>query len=199
MNVTTSKCSKKARTLSFFLALSLVFTLFIPIFPMQAEAAAPSLYTDLYAGTSTVVEMYDSNPRYYKFVPTATANYTFSSSNSLAYNPAAYLQDANGNNLVFDDDSNGENNFKITYQCTAGKTYYLKVWCQASWVGSFTLTVSPAPYTPPANPAIETTPGTNAYQLFNSGATGSGRYYSSSSNYDDKSYSNGGYDIYAYA
>jgi uncharacterized repeat protein (TIGR02543 family) len=43
---------------------------------------------------------------------------------------------------------------------------------------------------------IDTANGTN-YSLFNSGATGSGRAYNSYSNYDEASYKNGGYDLYA--
>lgn len=52
----------------------------------------------------------------------------------------------------------------------------------------------------PANPGdtvqIDTANGTN-YSLFNSGATGNGKYYSSYSNYNEASYKNGGYDLYA--
>ena len=44
---------------------------------------------------------------------------------------------------------------------------------------------------------IETTPGMNSYSLFNSGSSGSGNRYSSTQNYDDSSYTNGGYDIYS--
>ena len=37
----------------------------------------------------------------------------------------------------------------------------------------------------------------NSYSLFNSGSSGSGNRYSSTQNYDDSSYTNGGYDIYS--
>ncbi len=201
MNNTKMKSRKKTRAASLFLALVLTFSLFTPLFQVKAGAEVPSLYTDLYAGTSVDVEMWDSGHRYFKFVPTVSGQYTFTSSSNGSYDPAMYLLSSSGTSLEFDDNSGGSNNFKITYNCTAGAVYYIETWCQNSWVASFKLNVSAAPGTPPqTNTNHETTPGRNSYALFNSGATSSsGRYYNSSQNPNDKSYTNNGYDIYASA
>ena len=51
------------------------------------------------------------------------------------------------------------------------------------------------PVVPKGSVEIDTANGTN-YSLFNSGSTGAGRKYGSR-NYDDTSYTNGGYDLYA--
>ena len=201
MNTTKSKNSKKTRVASLLLALVLTFSLFTPLFQVKADAAVPSSYDNIYAGASVTVEMWDDGHRYFKFVPTVSGQYTFYSSSNGSYDPAMYLRNSSGSSLKFDDNSGGNNNFKITYNCTAGTVYYIETWCQYTWIGAFKLNISPAPGTPPqTNTNYETTPGRNSYALFNSGATSSsGHYYSSSQNPNDKSYNNNGYDIYASA
>ena len=50
----------------------------------------------------------------------------------------------------------------------------------------------------PSKVDFNTLPGENTYSLFNSGVNGGyGNYYNYSNNYDEKSYTNGGYDIYS--
>jgi len=59
----------------------------------------------------------------YSFTPTESGNYSFYSTGY--YDTYGYLFSDSGETLTSNDDGGDENNFKITYNLTAGKTYYL--------------------------------------------------------------------------
>ena len=59
---------------------------------------------------------------YYKFIPTASGKYTiYSTGNS---DTRAFLYDANGVELAYNDDGGENRNFLLTYSMNAGTTYY---------------------------------------------------------------------------
>ena len=191
--------TKKSRIFSAILAAVMVLTL-LAVIPVTASAAAPTSYTNLSVNTSTSVSLSAGGNKYFRFVPSSSGTYVFSSSGS--YDTVGYLLDANGSQLSYNDDGGTNNNFSISYSLVAGSVYYLQVrFYGSSTSGSFSVKVTggggSSGGTTNTTTPIETTPGTNTYTLFNSGRTGSGQAYSSSSNYNAASLNNGGYDIYA--
>ena len=204
----SNKKDKKSllkRITSFLVVLCMMCGFIVPLSSVTAYAAAPESYTTIMTDSTEAVSITSSgSAKYFKFVPTQSGTYEFYSTNYTA-DPKASLLDASGNTLVTDDDSGSDNNFSFTYACTAGTTYYVKayMWSSSS-TGSYTLNVrtvsvvTPTPTPTPAGSVVEINAagGTN-YPLFNSGATGDKCKYGSTSNYDDASFTNGGYDLYA--
>ena len=173
----------------------------VVIAPADVSAAAPATYTDITVGQTTVTISSSGGAKYFRFVPTVSGSYTFSSSN-YSGDPYGYLLDSNGNTLTSSDDYNNRN-FSITYDLVAGRTYYLKAAMYGSNTGTYTLNLvcNSQVDTPPAEDAVQILEGSNTYALFNSGATTSdGREYSGASggdfNPDSHSFTNNGYDIY---
>ena len=85
-----------------------------------------------------------SNPgsaAYYAFTPTETDTYVFESVNTTG-DTVGYLYDASGNQLTTNDDGGESTNFKISYELTAGTTYYYKAkWYSTSTTGSIKTTL----------------------------------------------------------
>ena len=193
------KSGIKKKIISTMLAFLMVFSLMVPVMTEVVSAAAPSTYTNISTNSTASVSIGSSGgAKYFKFVPSATGTYKFYSTN-YSGDPKCSLLNSSGTELTYDDDDdNGTRNFNFTYNCTAGTTYYIKAYMYSSYTGSYTLNVQTVSAQTPSVPVgnIETTAGTNTYSLFNSGATSSSGY-SSSSNPNDSSYTNSGYDIYA--
>lgn len=106
----------------------------------------PASYTTISAGSSYTANITPAGKvLYYRFTPSSTGIYNFTSTGSL--DSYAYLLDANGNQLTYNDDGGSNYNFLISYNLTSGTTYYLKVKLYSSSVtGSFTVSVaSPTP------------------------------------------------------
>ncbi|MBR6114753.1 MAG: hypothetical protein IKQ10_06155 [Oscillospiraceae bacterium] len=61
---------------------------------------------------------------YFSITPDVTAVYTFRATATSYTDSYGYLYDSKWKQLLYDDDSGGNGNFKITYTLTAGKTYY---------------------------------------------------------------------------
>lgn len=76
------------------------------------------------AGEPLQVVLSDSY-KYYTFVPDKTGTYSFYSASSL--DTYGELRDASGKRIDSDDDSGDKSNFKISYSCTAGTTYYIGI------------------------------------------------------------------------
>lgn len=136
----------------------------------------------------------------FRFVPTTTASYTFTSISSSG-DPHGYLLNSSKSQLVSNDDDGDGLNFQITYNCTAGTTYYLRAAMHSlSATGTYTVSVTQTGASSGTGTSITTALGTTAYTLFNSGCTtSSGRYYTDSSNPAPSTLTNNGYDIYASA
>ncbi len=191
--------------LSFMIAFSMIFGLMLPLASFTASAEAPAYYTSITANSTTTVNItYSGEIQYFKFVPTETGVYTFYSSNQSG-DPYGILMDENGNSLASSDDANG-NNFEIEYECAANTVYYIAAKMYGSNTGSYTLAVD-APLVIPQG-TVQTLSGNHSYALFNSGRkSGSGYSYAGGSswtestrpNYDESSFTNGGYDIYSNA
>ncbi len=206
----TKTTSSLSKILSFLMVLCLMAGVVMPLMSVTASAAAPTSYTTITTNSTASVRITSSGgAKYFKFVPTQSGTYKFYSTN---YNSDPYgaLLNASGTTLKTDDDSGTDYNFSITYDCTANTTYYIKAYLySSSSTGSYTLnvetvsTTGTTPTTPTGSVVNITTSG--AYSLFNSGATSSSGYKSSSardgvdSNPDSHSYSNSGYDIYGRA
>ena len=87
------------------------------------------------SGSITFPARNQSNYRYYAFVPLVSGSITiYSSSSSDTY---GYLFDSNKTELTHNDDSGDGNNFKMTYNVTAGQLYYV-VACAFSSSSSYT-------------------------------------------------------------
>ena len=73
---------------------------------------------------------------FFKITPSVTDTYTLQS--LCDYDTKAWLFDASGAELEYDDDDGDSYNFRITRALTAGTTYYLEVTTyQSSYIGSF--------------------------------------------------------------
>jgi hypothetical protein len=84
----------------------------------------------------------DEAGEYVYFVFTATENGSVTIQSSGSYDTYGHLYDVNGNQLTSDDDSAGNNQFRITYNVVAGQTYYIGARMYGSIVGSYTLVIS---------------------------------------------------------
>ena len=73
-------------------------------------------------GSSTVTVPVPGVRMRYSFVPAASGSYTFRSTGSA--DPCAYLYDASGALLSYDDNSGDQNNFRLTANLTKGRTYF---------------------------------------------------------------------------
>lgn len=100
-----------------------------------------TLNTDSQVTDSTNITI-SSTVGYFKFTPSVTATYVFESTNSSG-DPCAYLYDSSETQLTSNDDSGeGTNtsNFKISYELTAGTTYYYGVkWYSSSTTGTISV------------------------------------------------------------
>lgn len=114
---------KTAKAISLVIVLAMALAIMLPLTSVVSHAAAPSSYTDIEAGDS-IWRSSSSGTVYYRFIPTYTGSYTFYSSGNSG-DPTGSLLNASGSSLVYDDDSAGSRNFSITYNCTAGQTYYI--------------------------------------------------------------------------
>ena len=78
---------------------------------------------------------------YYRFVPKMTAAYYIYSSSGSSNNPYGHLYDADGEVLTINDDDKQEHistgndhDFYMSYNCEAGKVYYINVTRNSSMV-----------------------------------------------------------------
>ena len=96
---------------------------------LTAFAAAPETYTEISLGQTINAELANNNTKvYFKFVPAQSGIYRFYSSssdaNSRTTDPYGGLADANGNDIIGNDDGGNGWNFDFTYTLEANKTYY---------------------------------------------------------------------------
>ena len=75
--------------------------------------------------TVSVVSKGSSTKHYYAFVPLVSGSITIYSGGGLS-DTYGYLYNGNKSQLDYDDDSGDGNNFKITYNVTAGSLYYIR-------------------------------------------------------------------------
>ena len=94
-------------------------------------------------------DYYSSNKPNYarlvKFIPNFTSVYYISSVVPYSFDTYGRLYDANMNSLTSDDDSAGNSQFKLTYRCEAGKTYYIAAGGYSNSSDNRSLAVSIAP------------------------------------------------------
>ena len=191
------KMSFLEKSLSLLLVISMMLGISLPLMSLTtvtASAAAPSTYSDISVGASAYVSFSSGGAKYFRFIPNVSDTYRFYST---GYSDDPYIEflDANGNALATNDDGGDDLNFSLSYECTAGTTYYIKARNCGSDADSYTLNVASVSSAPNSN--LVDVNATNSYSLFNSGRTGDGTYYNSTRNYDETSYTNGGYDLYA--
>ncbi len=147
-------------------------------------------YTDITAnGTATAEITYGGQLAYFRYVAKKNGKITFYSTGSS--DTYGYILDASGDTLRSDDESGDGNNFSISYQVSAGTTYYLAAgFYSSSQTGSFEVCLL-------VDEPLAITGGLQTYTLFNSGRTDAATRYSSSSNPAADTLTNDGYDIYA--
>ena len=96
---------------------------------------------------ATLPVVIDESGEYVYFVFTATESgtYTFVSNKGSGGSTDTYghMYDADGNQIASNDDGNGSSQFKITYTCEEGVTYYFAARLYSSWyTGQFTVTLT---------------------------------------------------------
>ncbi len=94
---------------------------------------------------NTATQVVIANPtarKIFKFIPSTTGFYTFSSSYNSSCDPNVYLYNANYESLSYNDDGEEYSNFKLTYHLMSGKTYYISAGCYGSDFGTYNVTVS---------------------------------------------------------
>ena len=111
----------------------LVLSMVCAWIPMAAGAEGIYELTVNTTTTATIPEGEESVT--YSFTPTETGFYTLTSISN--YDTIGVLQDSNGNQLVYDDDSGEGSNFSLTAMLTAGNTYYYGVAFYSGDSGSF--------------------------------------------------------------
>ena len=92
-----------------------------------ATSSAASLTVStptIYTGSTTATINTAGASAWYKFTPSKTGSYTLTSTGS--GDPKCYLYNSSGSQLAYNDDSDGRN-FSISYDLTAGYTYYYQV------------------------------------------------------------------------
>ncbi len=186
------------RVVSFILVACMLLA-FVPYSAKKShvEAAAPASYTTITSGSSKSVSITSSGQiKYFKFVPTVSGTYKFYSSGG-SIDTYGYLLNSSGSQLASDDDSGTDNHFSISYSLTAGATYYWGAKMYGSGTGSYTVYLQLVSQAVANTSLIQTEAGNKTYTLFNSGRTGSGNKYSSTTNPNPNSTTNNGYDIYA--
>ncbi|MBQ8322819.1 MAG: hypothetical protein IJX91_02515 [Clostridia bacterium] len=145
-------------------------------------------------GTYTV-EIENYGYKYYAFTPEVTATYNIYSS---AYSDTdAYLYDYNQYELDYDDQGGGNGDFRISYELSAGNTYYIKVgYCSGGYSGSFDFTIDRESVAGETfETAIEAVMGTNnvtvsnadgTYYVFRPTASGAYTFTSQANNNDPR-------------
>ena len=79
----------------------------------------------IYTGNTTATISTGGASAWYRFTPSTSASYTFTSTASS--DTVAYLYNSSGTQLAYNDDGGENTNFLISYSLTAGYTYYYKV------------------------------------------------------------------------
>lgn len=187
------------KVVSVLMALCLMCGLLLPYAPVSVDAAAPTSYSTITAGSSAYLSISSSGSvKYFKFVPTQSGTYKFYSSSNGSSDPKGALLNASGSSLVSDDDGGNNRNFSMTYNCVANTTYYIKAYMYGNGTGSYylnvqTISVSAGTQTG----SVVEIDAAGAYPLFNSGATASSGYDRyQETNPAPHTYNNNGYDLY---
>lgn len=101
--------------------------------------STPTIYT----GNTTATISTGGASAWYRFTPSTSASYTFTSTASL--DTVACLCDSSGKQLAYNDDGGDGSNFLITYNFAAGSVYYFEVrFYNSSATGSIPLTLNAA-------------------------------------------------------
>jgi len=102
-----------------------------------ANAAVITVETPTGVSIAAVGQM-----RYFKFTPAATGTYVIASTDNGSVDPYGFLYTPSGTQLAYNDDGNGNLNFKISYMLNAGTEYVIGAIAFSSGIGSYTLTVT---------------------------------------------------------
>lgn len=119
----------------------------------EGEAArAPTLTIEYSSATTVNADTYyggsldKATYKWYRFIPTVSGKYSFTSTGST--NTYGELYEG-ATRLAVNDDSGDGTNFRIVYNLTAGKTYFLKVHGNDYYqTGSFRIIISNDPFHP---------------------------------------------------
>ena len=110
----------------------------------QAQLATASDAVIVGEGTTRVDISVVGERKRLRFTPTESCGYEFYSTADV--DTYATLYDAYGDDLISDDDSGEDNNFRIRYKLTAGETYELEVrYFSDSKTGSFDVYIGRMP------------------------------------------------------
>ena len=103
----------------------------------RANAAAITVDTPTGVGIKATDQM-----RYFKFTPAATGTYIIASTDNGGSNPYGCLYTSGGTQLTYNDDGNGNLNFKISYTLNAGTEYVIGAKMYSTGTGNYTLAVT---------------------------------------------------------
>lgn len=129
------------RILSVLLALVMTLGL-IPFSAFTAFADDTPEATEISVGETLTASVGKGETVYFTFTPDEDGNYLFCSSGE--YDTLCYLRDKDFNDLMRDDDSGEDLNFRIGYAMTSGTKYYFAV-SQYGAACSFGVTLEKAP------------------------------------------------------
>ncbi|MBQ3120760.1 MAG: RICIN domain-containing protein, partial [Peptococcaceae bacterium] len=114
----------------------------------------------IYLDESTALTTgYQNENRYYKFIAPVSGEYMFYSSNASG-NPDIWLYNSSQTLMAYDDNTGGNNNFRLVANLTQGYTYYVAAGHSGTVTGGYTL-----------NLLIAATIPTDVYHLRNEGTS----------------------------
>ncbi len=130
------------KLLSIIMCLAMLSS-FASVLPVNV-GADPAEYPEIKAGeTVTVTIEEDPLIAYLKFVPEEDGAYTvYSLADADSY---GYIYDEDMNELMCDDDSGGNGNFRMTFMMSAGTVYYIGARYYSYGTGSFDVAVEKSP------------------------------------------------------
>ena len=113
------------------------------------------------------LRVYTSNQKlYYRFTPPETGFYTIESSNNATLNgvqtdPKVWLYNSTRGELIYDDDSTGNRNFRLVYHLDSTQTYYIGAGCYNTGIGNYHFKITKTAnlnLMPPTKPTLPSTP-----------------------------------------
>ncbi|MCL2023017.1 MAG: hypothetical protein FWG82_01425 [Oscillospiraceae bacterium] len=114
---------KKLQKFTSILLVSVMAFVTLLALPLGALAAPPNVSTPILLDTETPVDIPLNGEIFFSFTPDESGFYSFRSLDN-AGDPVGFVLDAQGNQIAWDDDSNGLN-FNVLLNLTQGEVYYL--------------------------------------------------------------------------
>ncbi len=121
------------------ISLIIVLSMALSLIPLTSFAVIPDDYIDIYPGYSEEVYLGQGEFKYYRFIPSYSGSYViFSERINDSVDTYVTLYDENGESITYNDDDNGNSQFRLYNHFDEGRVYYFEVrHYYASQSGSF--------------------------------------------------------------